>query len=259
MHKKILNKQKELIGKEFDTKSCGKCFIVDYKSSREVIVIFHEPLAAVACRIDHLRNGLVYNPYARLTEGVGYIGVGKYSPSNDKEAYTMWQGILMRSYSERYVSKKPTYKGVTVCDEWHSFQNFADWCYTQKYFKARDDNGRLYHLDKDILCKGNKLYHPDFCSIVPQFINSLLVTSKGARGSNPIGVSYRKGDFKYEAYYNGSNKRIHLGLFKTETEAFQAYKVAKEDYIKEVAEKWKGKISDKVYDALMDWEINIDD
>ena len=259
MHKKILNKQKELIGKESDTKSCGKCFIVDYKSNKEVTVLFHEPLAAVVCRIDHLRNGLVYNPYARLTEGVGYIGVGKCSPSNDKEAYTMWQGILIRSYSEKYLAKKPSYEGVTVCDEWHSFQNFAEWCYTQKYFKAKDNNGRPYHLDKDILCKGNKLYHPDFCSIVPQFINSLLVTSKGARGNHPIGVSYRKLDKKYEAYYNGSSKRIHLGLFKTETEAFQAYKTAKEAYIKEVAEKWKGKIDDKVYQALLEWKVEITD
>ena len=79
MHKKILNKQRELIGKEFDTKSCGKCFIIDYKSNREVTVLFHEPLFAVVCRMDHLRNGFVYNPYARLTGGVGYIGVGKYS------------------------------------------------------------------------------------------------------------------------------------------------------------------------------------
>lgn len=258
MHTKILNKQKELIGKEFDTKSCGKCFIIDYKSSREVTVLFHEPMAAVVCRIDHLRDGLVYNPYTRLTEGVGYLGVGKYSPNNDKEAYTMWQGILSRSYSERYLVKKPTYKDVTVCDEWHNFQNFAAWCYSQKFFKAKDYKGRLYHLDKDILCKGNKLYHPDFCSVVPQFINSLLVTSKGSRGNYPIGVSYRKGDSKYEAYYNTS-KRIYLGLFNTEFEAFQAYKKAKEAYIKVVAEKWKGKIDDKVYEALMNWEIDVDD
>ena len=102
------------------------------------------------------------------------------------------------------------------------------------------------------------MYQPNSCSIVPQFINSLLVTSKGARGSSPIGVSYRKGDFKYEAYYNGSNKRVHLGLFNTEVEAFQAYKTAKEAYIKEVAEKWKGKIDDRVYEALMNWEVGID-
>ena len=258
MHKKILNKQKELIGKEFDTKSCGKCFIIDYKSSREVTVLFHKPLVAVVCRMDHLRNGLVYNPYARLTEGVGYIGVGKYSPNSDKEAYTMWQGILNRSYSEKYLAKKPSYDGVTVCDEWHSFQNFAEWCYTQKYFKARDAKGRLYHLDKDILCKGNKVYQPNSCSIVPQFINSLVVTSKGSRGDHPIGVSYREGDSKYEAYYS-ADKRVHLGLFKTSEEAFLAYKKAKEAYIKEVAEKWRGKIDDKVYQALLEWKIEITD
>ena len=47
--------------------------------------------------------------------------------------------------------------------------------------------------------------------------------------------------------------------FKTSEEAFQAYKTAKEAYIKEVAERWKGKIDDKVYQALLEWKIEITD
>jgi hypothetical protein len=37
------------------------------------------------------------------------------------------------------------------------------------------------------------------------------------------------------------------------------YKREKEKYIKEIAEKWKDKIDLRVYDALMSWEINIED
>ena len=51
----------------------------------------------------------------------------------------------------------------------------------------------------------------------------------------------------------------HLGHFNTADQAFQAYKEAKEAYIKEVANKWKNQIDPRVYDALMKWEINIDD
>ena len=64
---------------------------------------------------------------------------------------------------------------------------------------------------------------------------------------------------KYEAYYNERRKRKYLGLHNTPEEAFQAYKAAKEAYIKEVAEKWKDKIDDKVYQSLLQWKIEITD
>ena len=37
--------------------------------------------------------------------------------------------------------------------------------------------------------------------------------------------------------------------------AFQVYKEAKEDYVREVAEKWKERIDDKVYANLKDWKL----
>ena len=42
-----------------------------------------------------------------------------------------------------------------------------------------------------------------------------------------------------------------VGWVDTEVEAFQAYKEAKEAYIKEVANKWKDQIDQRVYDVLM--------
>ena len=45
--------------------------------------------------------------------------------------------------------------------------------------------------------------------------------------------------------------------FSTTLEAFQVYKQAKEAYIKEVAEKWKGNIDPRVYEALMNWTVEI--
>ena len=56
-------------------------------------------------------------------------------------------------------------------------------------------------------------------------------------------------------------KRIVVGNYNTLYEAKRAYKSAKESYIKEVAQEYydAGKIEKKVYDSLMNWEINIDD
>ena len=42
-------------------------------------------------------------------------------------------------------------------------------------------------------------------------------------------------------------------------EDFNAYKTAKEIYIKELANKWKGKIDDRAYEALMNYAVEITD
>ena len=54
-------------------------------------------------------------------------------------------------------------------------------------------------------------------------------------------------------------KQEHLGFFNTEIEAFNAYKQAKENYLKELANKWKSQIDERAYNALMNYEVNIDD
>lgn len=53
----------------------------------------------------------------------------------------------------------------------------------------------------------------------------------------------------------------HLGTYKTIEEAFAAYKREKEAYIKEVAQKYydEDKITKRVYDALMNYKVEITD
>ena len=51
----------------------------------------------------------------------------------------------------------------------------------------------------------------------------------------------------------------YLGYFNTELEAFKAYKKAKEVFVKEQANKWKGKVDPRAYQALMNYTVNIDD
>ena len=48
-------------------------------------------------------------------------------------------------------------------------------------------------------------------------------------------------------------------MFDTEIEAFKAYKQAKESFIKEQAEKWKSQIDIRAYNALMNYEVSIND
>ena len=50
-----------------------------------------------------------------------------------------------------------------------------------------------------------------------------------------------------------------MGSFKTELEAFEAYKQAKEYFIKEQASNWKDQIDERAYNALMNYTVEIAD
>jgi hypothetical protein len=67
----------------------------------------------------------------------------------------------------------------------------------------------------------------------------------------------KHGKYVARAAINGKEKRI--GQYNTPEEAFQAYKVAKEEWIKEVANKYKDKLEPRVYDALMKYEVEMTD
>ena len=259
MHTKILNKQKELIGKEFDTNSCGKCFIIDYKGKDDVTVMFYSPLYVTKVRMGNLQRGKAVNKMFRSVYGVGYLSDGKFSKIGNENCYAFWSNMLGRAYGKASIEKLTTYTDVTVCEEWHNFQNFAEWFYSQTFSNHVDMDGCTYQLDKDILMRGNKVYSPETCCFVPQEINSLILKSEAKRGEHPIGVSNDSERCLFRSVHNVNGKQKFLGRFKTSEEAFQAYKQAKEAYIKEVAERWKGKIDDKVYQALLEWNIEITD
>lgn len=255
---KIEKNKKSLLGKEFETVNCGKCVVVDYKGCYNVIVEFHEPFCEVKCSMSSLRSGLVSNPMKPSVCGKGFVGVGKYSSKN-KYLYSLWGTMMIRTSSPSFKLNHPAYKDVTVCDEWLNFQNFAKWCETQPFYNVKDDKGNSYQLDKDILVKGNKIYSPETCCFVPSALNLLLTKCNSSRGEHLIGVHLHKKTGKFQSSLRVNCKKVNLGYYNTSNEAFQVYKEAKEAYIKEVAEKWKGVISIRVYEALINYTVDVND
>ncbi|MCM3616696.1 hypothetical protein M3936_03775 [Sutcliffiella horikoshii] len=236
----------------------GTPMIVDsYKNSQDVWVRFPQG-NLVNCTWQSFVNGSVKNPLDRTKFFQGFIGLGKYKPtinSLNTPAYSVWSAMLERCFSEKYKQEHPTYKDVTVCDEWLNFQVFSEW-YENNYYQV--DDYRM-HLDKDILFKGNKVYSPDTCCIIPQPINSLFVKRDKLRGDCPIGVRKNKTGKKFEALVNDGRERHYLGVFSTPEEAFDAYKDKKEEVIKNVAKCYKGRIPDNIYNALMRYTVEISD
>jgi hypothetical protein len=167
-------------------------------------------------------------------------------------SYAKWKSMLQRCYSEKYVNRRKCYVGCSVCDEWLRFSNFKRW-FDKNYVEG-------YYLDKDILVNGNKVYSPETCCFVPHEINELIETRKNKTNKFYQCVEISKNG-KFRARIKRYGRREYLGTFNTPEEAFYAYKEAKEAYIKEVATKYynDGKIARNVYEALMNYKVEITD
>ena len=163
---------------------------------------------------------------------------------------------MQRSYNPKVIEKRPTYEGCRVHESWHNFQTFSEW-YHENYYKIE---GQRMELDKDILCKGNKIYSPSTCVFVPKIINTLFIKCDNSRGDLPLGVSYDNSvTKKYIVCCSVNKKNRHLGYYDTPEEAFRVYKNFKEQYIKEVAEEYKSRIPSKLYNAMINYKIEIND
>lgn len=245
-----------MVGKVFTTNGVTKCKIINYENSHKVTVKFLDSFGHEACvALSDLKRGYVKNPFAPAVCGVGYLGIGEYSPSKGGVktlAYVQWHGVIRRSYDLTHKKKQSSYEKVNVCKEWHCFDTYAEWFYSQKGW----DKG--FQLDKDILGDGSYKYSPETCCLVPAEVNTLVSSGSTRKGGYSVGVYYYKRERKFCSAIRIDGKSRYLGGCLTEIEAFNRYKKAKEIQIKDAAEFWKGKIERKVYDALYNLELTKD-
>lgn len=182
----------------------------------------------ILARKIHILNGHIFNPMKPSYANIGFQGIGKYSFSLNKKISSVWKNILDRCYrneDKRY--KFYGAKGITVCEEWLNFQNFAAWY--EEYSSWNINNYKL-ELDKDILSNINhletKIYSPNTCLLIPSDLNCFLL------GDNlNCGLKQNKNDTYYVAIKD--KDIIHrYGSFNT-------FKEAKEIYAKEKYKIWK--------------------
>ena len=237
--------------------------IVEYIDNRNIVVEFQDKYKArVKTSYGNFKNGIVRNPYYPTVCGVGITG-NRYPIVKNKrptKEYNAWLRMLNRYFDETVKNEQPTYKDVSICNEWLLFDNFYEWLHLQPNFKKWDINKR-WAIDKDILVKGNKTYSPETCCIVPQNVNCLFLKREAERGLYPIGVRYTDSGFVAKCHNPFTNKGEDLGSYSTPEKAFYVYKDYKEDIIKQVAniEYNAGNITKACYEAMMNYEVEIDD
>jgi len=249
--------------KEENFNSWGsRMVIINYRGCDDLDVEFDNGYIIKHRNYRDFKKGYIEHPYDKTVYGIGYLGDGKYKAKvNDiiSVQYYTWHGMLSRCYNEKTLKKQPTYKGCSVAEEWYNFQVFSKW-YDEHYYEV---DGQTMALDKDIKNKGNKVYSPNNCIIVPQCINTLFVKNDANRGKFPIGVSEKedKYGFIYRARCNNIliNRCVHLGYYTTPEKAYEQYKYYKEQHIKEVADYYQDQIPKELYDAMYGYEVEITD
>lgn len=247
---------KDRTGEKHLTKEGYEVIIIKYFHARSCIICFNDKNKTVLNNVQysHVKEGSVRNPFHPSVCGIGYLGEGTFKKHINGKAnklYKTWSGMIRRCYDKNTQENQPAYIGCFVSEEWHNFQVFAQW-FEENYIEG-------FHLDKDILFKGNKIYSPKTCCFVPDEINTLFVKNNKKRGSLPIGVSFHNRIKKYSACINKKCDKVHIGYFNYIEEAFEAYKKVKEKYIKDVSDKWRGKITEQVYNAMYNYQVEITD
>ena len=241
----------------------SRMIIKEYRKYSDIDVYFPEyDFTFKHAHYNSFKNGKIKCPYEPRCFGVGCVGEGKYKVLENGKLtyeYKIYYSMIQRCYDLKYQKKEPTYKNCTVEDYLLNFQHMGEWI-NENYYEVP---GEKMHLDKDILCKGNKTYSRDTCIFVPQRINKLFTKRDNDRGDCPIGVSdLPSGNYRVDCS-NGYGKSVYLGTYSTKEEAFRIYKQYKEKVIKEVIDSYKGIIPEPHYsrlkEAMYNYEVEIDD
>ena len=187
------------------------------------------------------------NRRATKIHGIGTFDYnGLYTDNEIKVCYYVWKDMLKRT-TKAYQEKHKSYAGVSVCDEWLSFNNFKAWF---------DINYKPnFALDKDVLSPAdNKVYSPDTCCFIPQELNKAISKRITKRTGLPNGVCLTP-NHRYSVRMLIGVKNTYLGTFDNLNDARSAYKNAKENYVHNMALEYynKGLIDNKVYNALLHW------
>lgn len=221
MLKKEFNDLKQTI---FHHKKYGEYEIVEYENSDNVKIRFRDTGYEYVTSMNHIENNEVMDRLYKNIFG-GVVGIYGY----DVDIYKMWYNMLYRANKQG-----GSYKDSSVCQEWLYFPNFHDWAKKQKYQKG-------WHLDKDIIVRGNKMYSPYTCCFLPPEINTFFEKS-----NNAVGYGMNRSKTKYVSFIRSKGKKLHLGTFDTKEEAQMAYITKKKELLEELIKEYSSCLSEEI-------------
>lgn len=234
------------VGEVYESRRCGKLEILEYNGIDNVVVKFQNTGQVYTFYKQAIQKGTVADRMHPSVAGKGYIGIGEYKSSQNKKlvkAYMTWTHMLTRCYDpEKWHN---AYRGCTVSEEWHNYQNFARW------YEANKIEG--WELDKDFCKLGNKCYSSDFCTFIPQEVNTFA--PRNVHG-NFKGYTVTRGG-KFMTQIRSSRFGDYRKSFDTASEAYADYCRVKNLDARLLAEKWRDELDTRVYTNLMNFDTDL--
>lgn len=167
------------------------------------------------------------------------------------QAGRLWYAVHSRCKVGGAIQKNsPSYIGTV--NGFPNFQFFADWCQDQKGYGVNTP----FHLDKDLIGNGQKIYSEKTCLFLPREINHFL--ERQPAGILPQGVRRQGSVFATICGPSGTGLKRYVGLFETPELAAKAYKERKELIAKILANKWKHSIDNRAYEAMMEYTFELE-
>lgn len=173
-----------------------------------------------------------------LSKPVKSCGCGRKRPKTHgwsrTRLHNLWCGIKHRTVgkcaSSELANKYYVLRGITICDEWkESFESFRDWSLSNGY---RDD----LEIDRIDSSKG---YSPENCrwATRQQQMRNIGVRKRKRKNSRFKGVARCTKSMvnPWRATISVNGKPLHLGVYRTEEEAAEAYDVAAKRHYGEFA------------------------
>lgn len=161
---------------------------------------------------------------------------------------SMWYGMKSRCSPGLAQNKRSNYHGCSIA--FTGIDEFKAWAIEQPGYDCFDEHGNRYHLDKDLICPGNKIYGPDFCALVPARINTLMLD---CGSKETTGASFHKATGKWQSRVQTPEGRLYLGLFDTKQLASYVWKSHKAAVIKNSMAWYRSQdgFDVRVYESLM--------
>ena len=90
-----------------------------------------------------------------------------------RKLYRIWYNMNDRCYNINHMRYKSYgLVGVTVCDEWKSFDSFLNSIVNVQGYDAKSIIDGIIHLDKDSIDIDNKVYSPNMCVFISKIENN---------------------------------------------------------------------------------------
>lgn len=146
--------------------------------------------------------------------------------------YKKWFCILERCYSERFLTKRPTYRGCYVDESWRRLSDFIKWVDSQP-----NKNWEHCEPDKDILEVGNRCYGPNTVVFVTRDLNLFIGNDKYGKDTS-VGYYWHKLVGKYQSLIQNpfTKQQERIGWHTDPLEAHLSWKSKKHEYACKLAD-----------------------